>query len=455
MNFQEFEQQIATYKKQQRYADMLQFFKLNKASFTSEQIASNGYLISNMLMALRKTGNFNAVDAFLKIYHQKIGSGMNPMVINAYGWVVFDKYKHDNEASNNFNSYQFLTNVQRLLPLLTAQNNNFAYSVIARILNIVLKTEKHKASVNWKFISDFCSLFDPNILNNSCDLIEVTRKGRTANMELASDKEAWYAAKSKALIELNQMEACFNISKEALHVIEKFHYSNDLWFARRVALAKKSFGNSDETIAELKMILKKKREWFIQRELAELYFEQNNSEEAFAYAIQAMNNYGDLEYKVGLIAFLGDLLVIKGEKPMAYKHFLLAKQLREKEEWKIPPELLTKLEDTKDANGAINFQSLKRELKSYWQSFQPKRMKSENNGEKLVGTIKKILNDNEKGKNGFLTSLQGNDYYFVIPRHISFTSKVELGVNVEFVPVANNQDKGDKAKIIRVIDTKN
>ena len=66
MKFHEFEQHIASYKKQQDFTQLLQFFKENKAQFTSEQITSNAYLISNVLMALRKTKNFKSVNTFLR-----------------------------------------------------------------------------------------------------------------------------------------------------------------------------------------------------------------------------------------------------------------------------------------------------------------------------------------------------------------------------------------------------
>ena len=54
------------------------------------------------------------------------------------------------------------------------------------------------------------------------------------------DKENWFAYKTKALLKLGEWQECFDTSKNALEVLDNFHYSNDIWFARRIALAKKN-----------------------------------------------------------------------------------------------------------------------------------------------------------------------------------------------------------------------
>ena len=97
---------------------------------------------------------------------------------------------------------------------------------------------------------------------------------------MASDKEKWYATKSKALFELRLFQECFDISEKALHEFNDFHYNNDLWFARRMALSKKSLGNLNEAINDLEKIFRRKKEWFIQKEIGDILLETGKIEEA-------------------------------------------------------------------------------------------------------------------------------------------------------------------------------
>ena len=113
-------------------------------------------------------------------------------------------------------------------------------------------------------------------------------------------------------MKLGKFQECYDVSKLALETFEKFHYSNDIWFARRIALSKKNLGNPEDAIKELQQILRKKKEWFIQKELAELYKEEGKNDKAFDLAIDAINNFGDLEFKIDLLYLLGELLKAKG-----------------------------------------------------------------------------------------------------------------------------------------------
>ncbi|MBK9185431.1 MAG: hypothetical protein IPM78_03630 [Moraxellaceae bacterium] len=51
----DFSQAISKLNKEKKFSEALRYFKDNKAKFTSEQIASNVYLISAIITALRQT----------------------------------------------------------------------------------------------------------------------------------------------------------------------------------------------------------------------------------------------------------------------------------------------------------------------------------------------------------------------------------------------------------------
>src|SRR5690606_591596 len=276
----------------------------------------------------------------------------------------------------------------------------------------LLKKFKDKPSVNWTVVNRFCDLVSVDTLETECKTIEVERKGEKKPMELASDKENWYAFKTKSLFETQQYQECFEISKKALETFEKFHYSNEIWFARRIALSKKHLGNSADALNELLQVLRRKKEWFIQTEVAEIYKENGDFDKAFKYAIEAINNFGDLEYKVGLLVQLAEILEKKQEKELAFKHYSLSKLLRQQEEWKDPQTIEYALQKLGFAQISMEqLPNLKKELKNYWNTFKQKPIGVKKivgkpidlntigkliPSEKYEGVITKILHENKR-----------------------------------------------------------
>jgi len=438
-DFNSFVNSIVSHKKAEQYSEALDIFKKEKNNFNTKQITTHNLLISSIITSLRKTNNVDAIFKFVQIYNISFDENLHEMVLNAYGWALYDKYKKDSQQQN-FDKYLFLNLFQNLIPLFLVKNSSYSYMVLSNILKTVLKKEKESQNIDYKYINDFCNLFEPNKLSQETSIIQIKNKDK----EIASDFESWYQNKSKALFELDDFKECYEISKQALDNIDNFHYNNDLWFARRIALSKKEFGNIPEAIEDLETIFKKKKEWFIQKELADLYFEDNNIEKSFIYAIEAIctNGFGKLEFKIGLIFLLGKILKEQKNNDLAHKHFIAIKIIREEHEWKIPEELQNEIDSTGSNNTSDN--PIK-ELIKYWKS---------QNGTKeehtLTGTIKRILHNNEKGKNGFLTS-NNIDYYFTLPAHLNFTKDINLNSKVIFISIEQESGK-KKGRIIKVIN---
>lgn len=268
-------------------------------------------------------------------------------------------------------------------------------------------------------------------------------------MEFASARENWFATKTKALFELKQYQECFELSKKALELFDKFHYSNEVWFARRIALSKKHLGKSEDALNELLQILKRKKEWFIQVEIAEIFKEKGDVDQAFKYAIDAINNFGELTYKVRLLEIIGDLLVEKKDKELAFKHYSLAKLLRLENEWKVPGSLLVSLDKTsvKQINGN-EMSSLVKELKKYWNKFKiVDSINKEDVSQLFSGKIIKIINNNERGIDGFIEYSDNKSIYFSVNiNHV--TNDLNVGAMVKFKILPKIQDKKERAIII-------
>ena len=462
----DFSQAISKLNKEKKFDETLKYFKEFKIEFTQEQIASNDYLISAMLTALRQTGNFDNAFKFLDLYKVTINENTKEIILTAYGWLLYSKFKAENQLNENhqieseifddeetettshhYNKTEIIQKIEYFLPLILKVKNDFAYSVVSNLFTSVLKAEKKKSNANWKLVNDICDLISPEQLHTDCRTIEVERKGQIKPMELASDKENWYAYKSKALMKLGIFKECYEVSKQALDLFEVFHYSNDIWFARRIALSKKNLGNSADAIAELQQVLRRKKEWFIQKELAVLYHETGDNEKAFNYAISAINNFGDLEYKVDLLYLLGELLKSKQDNDLAFKHFSLSQLIRIKEEWNIPSKLQTALSQfEKSAISVDKLQELKNELKKYWNSFNPQQnAPRQNTTQKITGKIDKILHNDEKGADGFIKFDYDKSIYFRVSATEEIIKKIATGLEVEFKILPATDDKKEKA----------
>lgn len=477
MTLFEFSQQIATLKKEKKFPEALSYFRENKNSFTKEQIANNLYIISDMISCLRHANHLDAGFQFLSIYGIEINSDQNERILSAYGWLLWAKYKAENGinghlaneedffdeeeeeiGSQNFNldKSELLVNVETLIPILNSLNNDFTKTLSSNLFSIVLKSEKKKPAPNWRLVNEFCNKIGNENLSKECSTIQVEKKGQLKDMELASDFENWYSYKTKALTKIGEWQECLDLSKEALEKIENFHYSNDAWFSRRVAIAKKNLGNTEDTIQELETILKKKREWFIQKELAELYLEKGQVDLAFKMAINAMNNFGPLEFKVDLLYLIGKILKQQDKLDLSFKHFTLSKLVRQSEEWKLPQKLFEELRGfTFTEVPLTELKELKKELQKYWDTFKPQQTKTfdktktatDNNFE---GEIVKILHDNERGKVGYIKS-SNKELYFSISSNFHLAPNIVVGKKVLFEISPPTETKKEQVRIKKII----
>jgi hypothetical protein len=474
----DFSRHIADLKKEKRYSEALSYFKKNKNNFSKEQLSNNEYVVSDIISSLRYTNQFEAGFQFLKIYGIEITDSQKERILTAYGWLLWSKYKAENENTSNsddetqffnededdfqeqnfhYDKNELIERIETLIPILLGLNSDFSKTLVSNLFSIVLKSEKKKPAPNWKLVNDFCSQIVPTLLSTDCSTIQVERKGRTQDMELASDFENWYAYKTKALMKLGEWQECFDTSKEALEKIENFHYSNDVWFSRRVALSKKNLGNTEDTIEELETILKRKREWFIQKELAELYFEKDDLDTAFKMAIDAINNLGPLEFKVDLLFLIAKILTKQEKSDLAFKHLSLSKLVRQDEEWKVPQKLFDELNQFDQNEIPLSeLKSLKSELKKYWNGFnkneeRQKTPKHRNKSDNLQGEIIKLLHDNERGKDGFIKS-DNNEFYFSASPNWHLTSELTVGKKVVFKLIPATDGKKEQTRIIKLID---
>lgn len=464
----DFSKNIKSYISEKKYAEALQYYKDNNEQFSKDEIANNEYIVSDIIRCLRKVNKLKEAKKYLEFLNIKICKSTHKSVLESYGWVLYDQLKANfNDQAHNededvitglvdesyevanqiFNENDPLQDeIKTILPLLDI---NSKYSPFSRLFSATLKKEKKKQKPNWQFVNDLLDLISVDELNTDCETFEVEIKGKKKTIEMASDKEAWYAYKTKALLKLGKFQECNELSQKALDSFEKFHYSNNVWFARRIALCKKELGDIDVAIEELLSILKKKRDWFIQAELCDLYFTKKNYSEALKYGVLAANNFGDTEYKIGLFLQMGNLHNAMGNTEKAYEHYLLVKLIRDEQGWKINQALKDLLKNSKKdyKNEFKDSSSLLKHLQKYWKSLLPDELKIASvNQKNLSGEISNI--NPEKGF-GFIKGIDKNDYYFKINQLRADAVLFRKGVKVIFDPVPPREE-GKKPSAINI-----
>lgn len=464
----DFSKTIQSFINEQKYEDAIQFYKDNYKDFSIEEIAKNEYVVSDVMRCLRKLNKSPDVKKYLDSLGIIIDVNTPTRILNTYGWSLYDRLKNDTNIKiidNEENDYLTMLEeesvdeikklfendplneeIKKFLPLLEFDSK---YSPFSKLFSLVLKKEKTKPNPNWGFISELLDQISVEDLSENCETFEAVVKGRNRTIELASDKEYWYAYKTKALLKLGDFQGCFSLSQQGLNAIERFHYNNNLWFARRIALCKKELGDVDHAIEELQAILKKRNEWFIQSELGDLFYIKENYSEALKYNAMAALNFGDIDFKVGLFMQMGRVEEKLEKSERAYEHYLLVQLLKNENGWKITQELSDLLERVQgDYNSEfIESKTLVNYLKPYWKSLLPEEVELANKSSKnLKGKISTLRKD--KGF-GFIRGDNKNEYYFKTYDLKMPEKLVETGLKVIFdlKPPRNENQKAQAYNI--------
>ncbi len=233
--------------------------------------------------------------------------------------------------------------------------------------------------------------------------------------ELASKKEQYFMWRTKALLKKSLFEECIELCQKALDTFENFHYNNDIWFTRRIALSYRGLGKPEKALEQLKSLLKRKNDWFIHKEIAEIYFEQKSSKQALKFAIDGALGFGDADKKLNLYKLLSEILISTNQNEEAKKHIEFMYQIRKAHGWKIDNDLQNLINKFQiDTTKTVNLRDFERELNQLWEKLKFSNQKQ------LTGTIKTIL---PNGNAGFIETEDKKSYYFLLR---NFKAKPEL-----------------------------
>lgn len=295
----------------------------------------------------------------------------------------------------------------------------------------MLEYLNNKAIFNPKRILEWIDRLEKTTLDSTPYTYE-NKDGKTT--ELASKKEQYYLLKAKALFELNQSQDCIECCQEGLEAFSKFHYDNDIWFKRLIALSNAKLLNIEEAIIQLKELLKKKNEWFIQKEIAELLLQVNKIDEAEKYAIDGVLNFGDADKKLNLYLLVANILWQKGKGDEAKKHIEFVCRIRQDKQWRIDNDLQRQVSlFSIDLSKLSGFKALQNELQQIWGNIKFGTQ------DQFKGYVKSILSN---GKAGFVEIERGKSYYFQLKDFKGRRDLIREGQKITFFL----EDSFDKKK---------
>ena len=334
---------------------------------------------------------------------------------NVYAWCVY----YTEIAVEKVNDEQrFLKAGEAILELSKQEDQ---YSPYTQTVFKILEYLNNKAIYPTDKILEWTDKLNFKILDNT-PFSFTDNQGKTR--ELAPKKEQYFMWRTKALLEKGRFDECIKLSQEALDIFEKFHYDNDVWFFWRIALSYKGLGQPEKALEQLKSLLKRKNEWFIHKEIAEIYLEQGNHEQALKFAIDSALGFGDADKKLNVYKLLSEILMSKNQNEEAKKHIEFIYQIRKAKNWKMDIDLQNLINQFQiDTAKTIDLKNFEKELKKLWEKLKF------SNQTQLTGTIKSIL---PNGKAGFIESENKKSYYFQLRNFKAKPELAKVGQKVTF-----------------------
>ena len=339
-------------------------------------------------------------------------------ILNLYTWIINDKYvksirKPDYQYEDIVLDKLFL--LHEILDLVgqNSQTPSFNYCALS-VIRVLIKTSK-----NYNSMLSIINLIDSKgLFSMPTKYTDYTGKER----EMASDKETYFQLKSDLLFRGKQYEDCVLCCTTAIDGIENFHYDNNIWLERRVALALDNLGHIDDAIITLKKLILISDKWFLLYELGKCYLRKKETKQALIYMLRAACTKDPEKMKVKLIESIGDIFTDIQEIDLAQENYNFARQIREENDWSVSQTLNNKISTMMP----IRFL----DIRKHWITFLHDKVGAKH------GRIVKILPGH---RGGFIQS--DKPYYFQYKNFFGKSDLSKVGDNVEFIIVESFDKK--------------
>jgi len=429
MELKELSQKIKLLRQDKRYDEVLKLYKSQiHGIYNNELIKADTWLVYSIMFCLRKTDKaFAALDFFNSTMKLSLNAGTPKHLLQEFGWSLFKMAELKSSGSESHIISENILRVERFLDLISLDSEYLLYTKLYFLSN---ELELKKSNPQLLVVKKRLMKFEPSRFSADCSKIAIQSKGQMREVELASDREKYYVLYSKLLFSLEEYNECIGICNEALETIPKFHFGNNLWLTRRLALCYTNIGNLEIAISNFKEILRKKSDWFIENELSMLLYQKGDVKKAQELGCKAALNGGFSEYKVNMFVQLGKILRNPENSALVCKHFALSIAIRNENQWKIPKDMESLLDSSRCEIAEKSSRVLYNELKKEWEGLLPDR-RNEQELKEGYGIVTAILHDGSNG-DGFITDEDSGSIYFRYPIVKGNTSCLKKGTKVWF-----------------------
>lgn len=174
---------------------------------------------------------------------------------------------------------------------------------------------------------------EPEQLSKVSETFQDRHKTRT----LPSDWLRYWSKWTEALFRLGAYTDCAERCETILQQ-DDISGSQQIWFQRRLARCFFSLQQTDKALDLYYTLLKHKTDWFLKKELAEVYLQSGQLSQSLSCAIDAARSWGEPSKKIHLYLLLAQLLDAT-DSQRALEHRQLVVALRLEQQWSIPSDL--------------------------------------------------------------------------------------------------------------------
>ena len=360
-----------------------------------------------------------AMELFEKLYNDNPEGFTYQDKVN-YAWTIIKvRMSGEKDTSEFLESAEYIT---RLLPQADMNaNSSCPYTVaVFKVLMRYRKDGDYIAMIPW------LERLDPELLDD--------KPHRSYGRTQKTRKEAYYSWASMAYMADFQPERCIEVSKRALECLTEFHDESYAWFNWRIAKALKQMGQFGDALPHLLEVIKFKHDWYMYRDIAEIYYTFNKPYKAMDYLCPAVLAKGSHQTKMGLYYLCYKVLKSFNEG-MALKHAQLYYLLLKEKGYSAPYEI----EQLNIDETSLDLKELAREITGLWTQYKYK------DHERQHGTVIKFFQDRNFG---FIRTEDGERIFF--HRSEFKGDNVYAGQQVSFY-IEDNFDKSKNRKSVKAV----
>ncbi len=159
-NLLDFSMYLNDLNRQGKHENVLISFNDNAHNFNQEEISGNAYLVYNLLNSFRKTHQIEEGFNFIEKYDIS-PIGQQKIVLNIYGWFLYDNLKKEADTQNNAPSStkidSCIIKAKALIPILDISNSH-DINLLKLLISVLLRIEKRKDLPDHNTIFDIFKL---------------------------------------------------------------------------------------------------------------------------------------------------------------------------------------------------------------------------------------------------------------------------------------------------------